>query len=239
MVAFTSLLPSPRDDVEQAPIQRETVLYQVVADHLETFLATIDADPTAKGLLVYVRDESYAYLQCGILAHGADGGASSRTDPCVGSDPPVGRLRSHSLTLLDGGFQRADGDGPHVMRRTISQYYVNRAVEPGIERKQAQAGSVTFIQRFGSAINANLHLHMLFLEGVYVDRSEEGHKLRIGSGFGHESERPLLTAKRCASMNGFSLHADTHVPAHPRDQLERLLRYTAAGVWRHTASYAS
>ncbi len=47
-----------------------TVLYQVVADHLETFLATIDADPTAKGLPGYVRDEFYAYLQCGILAHG-------------------------------------------------------------------------------------------------------------------------------------------------------------------------
>ncbi len=34
-----------------------TVLYQVVADHLETFLATIDADPTAKGLPQLVKDE--------------------------------------------------------------------------------------------------------------------------------------------------------------------------------------
>ncbi len=47
-----------------------TVLYQVVADHLETFLATIDDDPTAKGLPQFVKDEFYAYLQCGILAHG-------------------------------------------------------------------------------------------------------------------------------------------------------------------------
>ena len=47
-----------------------TVLYQVVAEHLETFLAGIDADPTAKGLPSYVRDEFYAYLKCGILAHG-------------------------------------------------------------------------------------------------------------------------------------------------------------------------
>ena len=29
-----------------------------------------DADPTAKDLPGYVRDEFYAYLQCGILAHG-------------------------------------------------------------------------------------------------------------------------------------------------------------------------
>ena len=47
-----------------------TILYQVIAEHLETFLATLAADPTAKGLPDYVREEFYAYLQCGILAHG-------------------------------------------------------------------------------------------------------------------------------------------------------------------------
>jgi hypothetical protein len=29
---------------------------------------------------------------------------------------------------------------------------------------------VTLIQRFGSALNLNIHFHMLFLDGVYVDR---------------------------------------------------------------------
>jgi hypothetical protein len=53
---------------------------------------------------------------------------------------------------------------------------------------------------------------------------------RIGSGFGYEGEGPTLTGTRCASVNGFSLHANTHVPAHRRDQLERLLRYTARGA---------
>src|SRR5215470_18996470 len=52
---------------------------------------------------------------------------------------------------------------------------------------------------------------------------------RMGSGFGAEGERPLLSGPRCASIHGFSLHANTHVPAHRRDQLERLLRYTARG----------
>ena len=47
-----------------------TILYQVVAEYLETFLASIDTDPTAKGLPTYVRDEFQAYLKCGILAHG-------------------------------------------------------------------------------------------------------------------------------------------------------------------------
>jgi len=53
---------------------------------------------------------------------------------------------------------------------------------------------------------------------------------RIGSGFGYEGEHPALTGTRCASVNGFSLHANTQVPAHRRDQLERLLRYMARGA---------
>jgi len=47
-----------------------TVLYKVIADHLETFLASLDADPDAKGLPAYVQREFYDYVQCGILAHG-------------------------------------------------------------------------------------------------------------------------------------------------------------------------
>jgi hypothetical protein len=53
---------------------------------------------------------------------------------------------------------------------------------------------------------------------------------RIGSGFGYEGEQPELTGPRCASVNGFSLHANTEIPAHRREQLERLMRYTARGA---------
>ena len=35
---------------------------------------------------------------------------------------------------------------------------------------------------------------------------------------------------RCASVHGFSLPANTLVPAHRRDQLERRCRYTARGA---------
>jgi hypothetical protein len=34
---------------------------------------------------------------------------------------------------------------------------------------------------------------------------------RIGSGFGDAGESPTLSGTRCASVNGFSLHANTHV----------------------------
>jgi hypothetical protein len=53
---------------------------------------------------------------------------------------------------------------------------------------------------------------------------------RIGSGFGYEGERPALTGTRCASVHGFSLHANVSVPAHRRDQLARLIRSTARGA---------
>jgi hypothetical protein len=53
---------------------------------------------------------------------------------------------------------------------------------------------------------------------------------RIGSGIGDEGEHPALTGTRCASVHGFSLYANTQVPAHRRDQWERLLRYTARGA---------
>jgi hypothetical protein len=196
-----------------------------------------------------------------------------------------------------------------IIRNTIAQYVVNQAVKRGVERQKVQPGSVTFIQRFGSALNANTHFHVIVIEGVFLDRTDQGlkprfikvdppsdadiagvvrkisrrvvrklrqlgyleagiddvvgtgydplldnepelahamaasvkqriafgertgqHVRRIGSGFGYAGERPELKGPRCASVNGFSLHANTHIPAHRRDQLERLIRYTARGA---------
>ena len=57
------------------------------------------------------------------------------------------------------------------------------------------------------------------------------HVRRIGPGFGYEGERPALTGPRCARVHGFSLHANAEIPAHRRDQLERLIRrYTGRGA---------
>lgn len=48
----------------------------------------------------------------------------------------------------------------------------------GFSRKTAQAGSVTLIQRFGSALNLNVHFHMLFLDGVYIERPDGSLRFR-------------------------------------------------------------
>ena len=37
------------------------VLYKVIAEHLETLLASLDDDPDAKGLPAYVQREFYDY----------------------------------------------------------------------------------------------------------------------------------------------------------------------------------
>jgi len=40
-----------------------------------------------------------------------------------------------------------------IIRTIIAQYYVNQAVKRGVERHRVQPGSVTYIQRFGGALN--------------------------------------------------------------------------------------
>jgi hypothetical protein len=320
-----------------------TVLYHVIADHLETFLAALDADPDAPGLPAYVQREFDAYLQCGILAHGF---LRLGCDTCPkvlllpfsckrrGFCPSCAARRmaqtaAHlvecvipwvptrqwvvSVPIPLRYWMAASPDltaKVHtIIRTTIGQYYVNQAVIRGVPRDQVQPGSVTFIQRFGSAINLNLHFHCVFMEGVYLDRTDQGrtprflqgepptdtdiaavvqkisrrvmrklrhlgyleagsdaavatgydplvddapelartlaasvqqriafgeragqHVRRIGSGFGDEDEAPRLTGPRCASVHGFSLHANTQIPAHRRDQLECLIRSTARGA---------
>jgi Putative transposase/Transposase zinc-binding domain len=47
-----------------------TVLYQVLQEHLETFLARIDEDGSGRCLPRFVVRELHDYLKCGILAHG-------------------------------------------------------------------------------------------------------------------------------------------------------------------------
>jgi hypothetical protein len=48
-----------------------------------------------------------------------------------------------------------------IIYRAISTHIVSRV---GFTNKQAKTGAVTLIQRFGSALNLNIHFHMLFLE---------------------------------------------------------------------------
>jgi hypothetical protein len=57
-----------------------------------------------------------------------------------------------------------------IVYRAIASHLIKKA---GLTQKTAQTGSVTLIQRFGSALNLNVHFHMLFLDGVYI-RNKQG-----------------------------------------------------------------
>ena len=57
-----------------------------------------------------------------------------------------------------------------IVYRAIARRYAGAA---GVAVSQGHTGSVTLIQRFGSALNLNVHLHMLFLDGVYVERHDK------------------------------------------------------------------
>ncbi|MCC7081065.1 MAG: transposase [Burkholderiales bacterium] len=56
-----------------------------------------------------------------------------------------------------------------IVHRVITGFLLSQS---GLKRTAADAGSVTLIQRFGSAANLNVHLHCLVLDGVY--RRTEG-----------------------------------------------------------------
>ena len=58
--------------------------------------------------------------------------------------------------------------------RAISNHLIHEA---GCTADTAQTGAVTLIQRFGSALNLNIHFHMLFLDGIYRT-TESGPRFR-------------------------------------------------------------
>jgi len=49
--------------------------------------------------------------------------------------------------------------------RAISGFLLKKA---GVTLAAGHTGAVTLIQRFGSALNLNIHFHMIFLDGVYL-----------------------------------------------------------------------
>ena len=56
-----------------------------------------------------------------------------------------------------------------IVYRAIASHLIKAA---GHRHETAHTGAVTLIQRFGSALNLNIHFHILVLDGVYVTRGE-------------------------------------------------------------------
>ncbi len=71
---------------------------------------------------------------------------------------------------------------PEIMGRVLGIVYgviaTHLIKQAGFTKKIAQTGAVTLIQRFGSALNLNIHFHMLFLDGVYIDGPDTSARFR-------------------------------------------------------------
>jgi hypothetical protein len=71
------------------------------------------------------------------------------------------------LRYLFAAHPHAMGKVLRIIYRAISTHLLHKA---GLQLNDGATGAVTLIQRFGSALNLNIHFHILFLDGVYVYR---------------------------------------------------------------------
>jgi putative transposase/transposase-like zinc-binding protein len=180
------------------------VLYKVLQEHLETFLADAAEAHDGAGVPKFVEKELRAFLSCGVLARGF---ARCRCTDC-GFERIVGLSCKGRGFCASCGGRRMTGlaadltdyvipfvpvrqfvlSVPHRLRyllaydhgrciavlrifiRALMSFYRKRAAKRGI--RNGRTGSVTFLQRFGSAANLNIHTHVIVLDGVFTEASD-------------------------------------------------------------------
>jgi hypothetical protein len=181
----------------------DTVLHQVVREHLETFLAESRLRGGGEGLPRFVERELREFLACGDLTRGF---ARFRcTDcqheilvafSCKGRFCPSccgRRMAEQSAHLVDGVLgglpvrqwvltlpyrlryalawdHRLCRAVLRVFIRALLSFESRRAGRRGI--RGGAGGAVTAIQRFGSALNTNVHFHTLAVQGVFIEDAE-------------------------------------------------------------------
>lgn len=102
----------------------------------------------------------------------------------------------YPLRFLFASRPEAIGPVLGIVHRVIAGWLADQA---GVERASAQCGAVTLIQRFGSALNLNVHFHMLWLDGVYEARTTSN----------GESLAPRLRRTRAPTSAQLTQLADT------------------------------
>ena len=180
------------------------MLYEVVRQHLETFLAEARLRSDGRGLPQFVEREFREYLRCGILAYGF---ARFRCRDCTreilvafsckgrGFCPSccgrrMAEMAAHLVDGVLGGLPvrqwvlrlpyrlRYALAWDHRLCRAVLAVFIRAVL--GFERQRAArrgirggaGGGVTAIQRFGSALNPNIHFHTLVVQGVFVEKGD-------------------------------------------------------------------
>ena len=70
------------------------------------------------------------------------------------------------LRFLFASYPQIMGKVLGIVHRTLATHITKKA---GYNKQTAQTGAVTLIQRFGSALNLNIHFHMFCFDGVYAE----------------------------------------------------------------------
>lgn len=187
----------------QARQPEDTALYKVLAEHIETFIAQREMDGKGLPEFVVKELRGFlrcGILQYGFLRTKCKACDFERAVPfsckgrgfcpsCCGK-----RMAEKAFHLIDNVLP----DAPYrqwvlslpiplrfwmatnkkltskvhqIASKEITAYYTRVAKSKGIENPLP--GSITFIQRFGSACNLNTHFHLVALEGVYTQPHTE------------------------------------------------------------------
>jgi hypothetical protein len=91
--------------------------------------------------------------------------------------PPESGLRQWVLTFPFSWRRRLAQDGAllgrltHIAVETVLTFYAGRAAEQG--RRGAKSGAVTAVQRTSSDLRLNPHLHLIALDGVWIEKDGE------------------------------------------------------------------
>ena len=181
----------------------KTLLYQIVQNNLNTFLAQCEAE--GKPAPDFVKKEFQAFLECGILAYGfgrvhcpdcqydalvafsckrrgfcgscmamrQNETAAHLVDSVIPKIPTVQWVLSlpAPLRMLVAYDSAALNFTLDTFTKTVFSWLRKKAKHKGIVdvASKAHHGGVTFIQRFGSALNLNTHFHSIFSAGVYTE----------------------------------------------------------------------
>lgn len=78
----------------------------------------------------------------------------------------------YKLRFLMARNQELTNAALKIFHHTIGSFQKKKAKKNGLGK--VQTGAVTFIQRFGSALNLNIHFHTLFPDGVFLE-SDDGY----------------------------------------------------------------
>jgi hypothetical protein len=103
----------------------------------------------------------------------------------------------------------------HIFLRVVEAHL--RRSSPGASAR-ARFGAVSFVHRFGAALNRHLNYHCCILDGVFEPLAEGGVQVRQGSALTPEEVAALCEQVRRRVLRWFSRH-DLRDPDDARNML--------------------